>query len=88
MCSYRFALESVVQGKTIFRERFLVIFYMRVMLQSAILTNNSGFRLSENELRNIIIKEYQALDDKFKISNEYEKSQIISEIYKYLLEPV
>lgn len=84
MCPYRFALESVVQGKTIYRERFLVIFYMRVMLQNAIRTNNSGYRLSEKELRNIIVSEYQVLDDKFKISNEYEKSQIISYLYKYL----
>lgn len=85
MCPYRFALESVVQGGTIYRERFLVIFYMRVRLQSEILAKKSGYRLNEIELRDIIIKEYQDLDDKFKISNEYEKSQIISEIYKYLL---
>lgn len=84
MCPYKFALESVVQGKTIFRERFLVIFYMRVMLQSNILANNAGHRLSEDDLKKIIIKEYQILDDKFKISNEYEKAQIISEMYKYL----
>ena len=84
MCPYKFALESVVQEKTLYRERFLVIFYMRVMLQNAIRANNAGHRLSENELRNIIVNEYQALDDKFKISNEYEKSQIISELYKYL----
>lgn len=84
MCPYRFALESVVQGKTVYRERFLVIFYMRAMLQNAIRTNNAGYRLSEKELRNIIVSEYQVLDDKFKISNEYEKSQIISYLYKYL----
>ncbi len=84
MCPYRFALESVVQEKTIFRERFLIVFYMRVLLQNAILSNIAGHRLSDNDLRNEIIKEYQALDDKFKISNEYEKTQIISEMYKYL----
>lgn len=84
MCPYRFALESVVQEKTMFRERFLVIFYMRVLLQNIILDNNAGHRLNKNDLRNIIIKEYQNLDDKFKISNEYEKSQIILEMYKYL----
>ena len=57
MCPYKFALESVVQGKTMYRERFLVIFYMRVMLQSAILNNNAGHRLSESDLKNIILKE-------------------------------
>lgn len=84
MCPYKYALESAVQEKTIFRERFLVIFYMRVMLQNNILTNIARRRLNENDLRKIIIEKYQALDDKFKISNEYEKSQIISEMYKYL----
>lgn len=58
---------------------------MRVLLQNAILTNYVGKRLNEKELKNIIIEEYQILDDKFKISNEYEKSQIISELYKYLV---
>lgn len=85
MCPYRFALESIVQEKTMFRERFLVIFYMRVLLQNTILNNNAGRRLNESDLRNIIINEYQNLDDKFKISNEYEKSQIISEMYRYLV---
>lgn len=85
MCPYRFALESIVQEKTMFRERFLVIFYMRVLLQNTIFNNNAGRRLNESDLRNIIINEYQNLDDKFKISNEYEKSQIISEMYKYLV---
>lgn len=85
MCPYRFALESIMQEKTMFRERFLVIFYMRVLLQNTILNNNAGRRLNESDLRNIIINEYQNLDDKFKISNEYEKSQIISEMYKYLV---
>ena len=85
MCPYRFALESIVQEKTMFRERFLVIFYMRVLLQNTILNNNAGRRMNESDLRNIIINEYQNLDDKFKISNEYEKSQIISEMYKYLV---
>ena len=54
------------------------------MLQTAILSNNAGHRLYESDLKDIILKEYQILDDKFKISNEYEKSQIISELYKYL----
>ena len=84
ICPYRFALESIVQGNTIYRERFLVIFYLRVMLQGTIIENNAGQRLNESQLQKIVISEYQKLDDKFHISNEYEKSQIISELYKYL----
>lgn len=85
MCPYKFALESIVQGRTIYRERFLVIFYIRIMLQNKLLIEHNSESLNENELKSIIINEYQVLDDKFHISNEYEKSQIISEIYRYLL---
>ena len=84
MCPYRFALESVVQGNTVYRDRFLVTFYMRVLLQNNILENYAGDRVSEEDLKRYIVLEYQALDDKFKISDEYERSQIILDIYKYL----
>ena len=44
------------------------------------------FQPSLSSLQSIIIDEYEKLDDKFHISNEYEKTQIISEIYRYLLD--
>ena len=44
----------------------------------------AGEWLNEAELKEIICEEYDDLDDKFHISNEYEKTQIISGLYKYL----
>lgn len=85
-CPYRFLLESVVQGKTIFRERFHVIFYMGILLQNAVVKKHSGKRLGEEELRRIIIDEYNALDDKFHIFNECEKTQAIAQSVQYLSE--
>ena len=84
VCPHRFVLESLVQEKTIFRERFLIILYMRVLLQNKIETSYAGKNLNEIELQKIIQAEYRNLDDKFHISNEYEKTQIISSVYAHL----
>lgn len=84
ICPYRFALESLVQEKTIYRERFLTIWYFRVMLQNKIEKDYAGKNMDENELKRVILAKYAEMDDKFHISNEYEKTQIIAEMYKYL----
>ena len=84
VCPYKFALESIVQGGTLYRERFLVIFYLKVMLQNKIHRDHKGERMSIDTFKRIIMDEYRALDDKFHISNEYEKVQIIADMYKYL----
>lgn len=84
ICPYRFVLESLVQGKTIYRERFLIIFYFRIMLENAIRKKHAGLRIADDDLQGIVDEEYQVIDDKFHISNEYEKTQIISEMYRYL----
>lgn len=84
VCPYKFALESLVQGKTIYRERFLIIFYLRILLKNNIQFSHAGEWMNEEELKRTISDEYDKLDDRFHISNEYEKTQIISGLYKYL----
>lgn len=83
MCPYKFAVESIVQGETIYRDRFLIIFYMRAYLENNIIKKYQGQNLSNMALREAITEEYNNLDDKFRISNEYEKTQIISGVYQY-----
>lgn len=84
VCPYKFALESLVQGKTIYRERFLIIFYLRILLKNTIQFSHAGEWMNEEELKRTISDEYDKLDDRFHISNEYEKTQIISGLYKFL----
>lgn len=85
LCPYRFALEGVVQGRTIFRERWHIIFYMRVLLQNKILAEcSSKTYLSEDKLRELVSEKYDELEDGSHISDEYEKAQIISGVYGYL----
>ena len=56
---------------------------MKILLQNAIISS-AGSAMTDDQLKDAIIKEYQALDNKFHISNEYEKTQVISNIYSYL----
>ena len=84
ICPYRFVLESLVQEKTLFRERYLNILYFRVLLQNMIQIGHAGEAFNNPRLQNIISDEYDNLDDNYHISNEYEKTQIISGIYQFL----
>ena len=84
MCPYKFAVESIVQETTVYRQRFLIIFYMRVLLENRIKEKYTGQKISDSILKTIIMEEYDNLDDKFHLSNAYEKTQIISGVYRYL----
>lgn len=82
MCPYRFAIETGVQNGTIYRDRFLIIWYMRVLLQSAVIKKVSSGTYSDERLRNVIEEEYDKLDCDFKIADELEKTQVIAGVYK------
>lgn len=81
MCPYKFALESCVQERTIYRNRFLIIWYMRVLLQSAVIARVQAENPTVERLRRIMEEEYRRLDDDVKIANELEKTQVISSVY-------
>lgn len=89
MCHYKFALESCVQERTIFRERFLIVWYMRILLQSAVAERVQSERISTvDKLKQVIEEEYSRLDDQVKIANELEKTQVISGVYSNLSQKI
>jgi len=84
ICPYKFALESVVQGETIFRERFLMIHYLKRFLENTIVSQYEGKKINSLGLQAIVSDKYEELDDKFHISDEFEKAQIVSGVYQSL----
>lgn len=88
MCHYKFALESCVQERTLYRNRFLIIWYMRVLLQSAVTERVNAEHPSVERLKRITEEEYGRLDDSFKIANELEKTQVISSVYSTIAEKI
>lgn len=79
-CRYRFALESIIQGGTIFHDRFLIHNYMKVLMSNVI--RNKAY--IENITKEDVIDAFNEINSIFRISNELEKTQLISEVYKNL----
>lgn len=88
MCPYKFALESCVQERTIYRNRFLIIWYMRILLQSAVTARVQAEKPTVDKLKSIVEEEYGHLDDDVKIANELEKTQVISSVYSNISEKI
>lgn len=83
-CPYRFVLESLVQGRTVYRDRFLIHNYMRVLLIHRVCKDNQGKPYSDDILRQSLEEAYQQIADKFHILNELEKTQLLYMAYQEL----
>ena len=81
ICPYRFALETIVQNKTIFRERFLIHHYMRIIMTLNVVKRFEGQPFIDALVHEEILAEYQAISDKFKLVDELEKTQLIAAVY-------
>jgi len=82
LCPYRFALEGIEQGRTIFRDRFLIHTYMKILISNRTKKELNGKSYSDEMIRNTIQEQYDVIETRFRISDELEKTQIISAVYK------
>ena len=79
---YRFALESIGQGRTIFRDRFLIHTYLKVLISNRVKKELNGKHYNDQTIMDAIYEQYEIIDTRFRISDELEKTQIISAVYK------
>ena len=82
ICPYRFVLESFVQEKTEYRDQFLIHTYLRILLGNRVILEKSGDAFDESKLRSLIVQLYQEYSDKFKLTDEIEKTKLIASVYK------
>lgn len=82
LCPYRFALEGIEQGRTIFRDRFLIHTYLKVLISNRVKKELNGKTYNDDTIREAIQEQYDVIKDRFRISDELEKTQIISAVYK------
>lgn len=82
LCQYKFLLEAIGQQKTVFRDRFLIHMYMRLYIVNQVKKKLSGSRYTDDDIIRTISEAFEKLDIKLKISNELEKTQLISSAYK------
>lgn len=82
LCPYRFALEGIEQGRTIFRDRFLIHNYLKMLISNRTKKELNGKPYNDETIRNAIQEQYDVIETRFRISDELEKTQIISTVYK------
>lgn len=82
LCPYRFAIEGIEQGKTIFRDRFLIHTYLKILISNKTKKELSGKPYNDNDIKRVIQEQYDIIENRFRISDELEKTQIISSVYK------
>lgn len=82
LCPYRFALEGIEQGRTIFRDRFLIHTYLKILISNRTKKELNGKQYNDETIRNAIQEQYDIIETRFRISDELEKTQIISAVYK------
>ena len=85
MCPYRFAMERLVQEETVFRDRFLILNYMRALLINRVRDQLVGEQCRRPIIQKALELQYQRLSDQFHILNELEKTQLIHESYKEII---
>lgn len=84
LCPYRFVSEDLVQGRTIFKERFLIHTYMRVLIVSYALEQLQNQKFSDHVVRKAIDDGFQIYWTKFRLENELEQAELIAAAYKDL----
>lgn len=82
LCPYRFALEGIVQGRTIFRDRFLIHTYLKMLISNRTKKELDGKSYNDETIKKVIQEKYDVIETRFRISDELEKTQIISAVYK------
>lgn len=82
LCPYRFALEGIEQGRTIFRDRFLIHTYLKMLISNRTKKELNGKPYNDEKIKQVIQEQYDVIETKFRISDELEKTQIISTVYK------
>lgn len=82
ICKYRFAIESLIQNKTVYRNKYLIHQYIAILLENDVLRQLKNMVYNENEVRDLILESYDALDTRFKISDEFSKTSLIYSVMK------
>lgn len=81
ICPYRFALESVIQGNTVFRDRFLIQMYMRILIRNSALEKLADTKADSDKLQRVIAETFDEYKDKFKLADELERTQILYAVF-------
>ena len=80
-------MEQIAQNGTIFRDRYLIPLYMRILIKNRVLDNLQGKQMDERLVKKEIQTAYDRLNNKFRLCSKWEEAQLIAQIYKDVTNP-
>lgn len=82
ICSYKYGAETIIQNHTIYRDRFLIHNYMRILIRNSALEDLQGLSFDSKNVQKKIGENFEKLQNKFRIASQLEKAQLLAQIYK------
>lgn len=84
ICKFRFALESIVEGGTKYKDRFLLLKYFEVLLENEVRIKLQGQPANETLLMQALYDEYDNFQRKFEFAIELDQMDIITNARNFL----
>lgn len=90
ICKYRFLLESTIEKRAVFRDHFLLLKYLEILLENAARVTLQGQIATEGMLLDTLNDEYRKLERKFEFVKDMhtERMDIITSAKNYLQQSV
>lgn len=84
MCPYRFLLESVVQGDTVYSDDFLLKQYLRILLENRYRENHQNQQYFEASAIQEIGDDFDTLRRQFSFTDSLDQMDIVRDVNDYL----
>lgn len=85
ICKYRFLTETLIESNTVYKDNFLLLKYMEVMLENAIKEDMQGKPISEAILIQKLDDEYDELKKYFPFAQNVNRMDVINNIRNRLV---
>lgn len=84
LCSYRFLLETIIEGKAVYKDEFLLRLYLTVILEHRTRKEFSGKTYVKSMVRNYLVEQMDELSFDFPFINQSDKIDVINMAEEYI----
>ncbi len=86
LCRYRFLLESTIEMRTVYRDHFLLLKYLEILLENAVRRSMQGQIATEEVMFEALTTEYGRLENKFEFVRDMhsERMDIVTNARNFL----
>ena len=84
ICRYKFLLESIIEGKTIHKEKFLLKKYLIVLLENRIREKYAGKRYARTIVQSYLKDYIDEIESDFPFVNESDKIDVFKTVINYI----